>query len=140
MRKVWVAVLLAALALAALPAQAPANHTMRHRVAKLERQVNALQAKMNCFRRAGASLYRGFAAYDEDTGDLLLHVDDPSDTNFAAIFDQIFNVRTSDYWLSTVNKTRSCTGKFAVVRSPYAGRVATRAVALAKLHRLSRFQ
>jgi hypothetical protein len=139
MRKVWVAVLLAALALAALPAQAPAKHTLRHRVATLESKVNALQAKVNCLRRAGASLYYGFAGYDEATGDVIAHMDDPADTNFAAVFDQFFNVTTSDYWLSTVNKTSRCARKFGLVRSPYA-RLATRSFAMTRLYRLSRVQ
>ena len=147
MRRLTIAALLAALIVVVLlPARADANHTLAHKVRKLQGKVTVLQRKMNCLRRTGASTYFGYAYYDGtlEPGGGPYPVHDPAedifDTDFAVNFDQLLGISPSDYWLLTINNTRSCRRKFKVVRNPYAARVATRTATMAKLHRLARAQ
>jgi hypothetical protein len=145
MRRLSFAVLLAALVVAVLPVSAEANHTLAHKVRKLQGKVSALQAKINCLRRTGASTYFGFAWYEGDLapggGPYPVHSDavDFTDTFVAAAFDQSLGASPSDYWLLTLNNTVSCRRKFRVVSNPYA-RVAARTAATSRLYRLSRVQ
>jgi hypothetical protein len=140
MRRLSFAVLLAALIVAVLPITAEANHTLAHKVRKLQGKVATLQAKVNCLRRTGVSTYLGYAYYELTVGPP--HpVHDPAtdagDTNLAALFDQVTGANPSDYWLLTLNNTASCRRKFRVVRNPYA-RVAAKTTAMSRLYRLSR--
>lgn len=146
MKRLWLVLALALAVVVALPAQSSARHTLQHRVKVLEKKTRALQKKVSCLRRTGASTYVGFAWYEgsleEGGGPYPVHAEatDAGDTNIAAAFDQALGIRSSDYWLVTLNKTRSCARKFRLVRSPYAGRVATRTDAMMRLRRLSRIQ
>lgn len=146
MKKLSVVALVAALIVVVLlPARAEANHTLAHKVKKLQGKVAALQGKVNCLRRTGASTYLGYPYYEgtlEDGGSYPIH--SPStgfaDTDFAVNFDQATGVGGSDYWLLTLSNTRFCRSKFRVVSNPYVGRVAMRTAAIMNLRRLSRIQ
>jgi hypothetical protein len=142
MRRLLFAVSLAALIVAVLPITAEANHTLGHKVRKLQGKVSALQAKVNCLRRTGASTWVGYAWYEGSlepgSGPYPVHANavDVFDTNFAANFTQAVG-GTVDYWLLTVNNTASCRRKFRVVSNPYA-RVAARTMGMSRLYQLSR--
>lgn len=147
MRRLAVATLLAALVVVVVPARAEANHTLGHKVRILQKKVAALQGKMNCLRRTGASTYLGYPYYEgifdpADLGPYEIH--DLStgleDSDFAVNFDQALGAGASDYWLVTLNNTRSCRRKFAVVRNPYARPALMRLGARTRLHRLARIQ
>jgi hypothetical protein len=144
MRKLFVVVLLAALVVVVLPAQASARHTLGHKVRVLEKKVGALQREVNCMRRTGAATFVGYAYYEGSLepggGPYPVHAnaDDLFDTNWAANFTQAVG-GSADYWLLTVHNTRSCRRKFPLVRSPYA-RAVIRTGAMTRLHRLSRIQ
>lgn len=144
MRRLSFAVLLAALIVAVLPVTAEANHTLAHKVRNLQGKVAALQAKVSCLRRVGASTYAGYPYYEgifdpNDPGPYPIH--SPStgfqDSDIASLFDQATGVTGSDYWLLTLNNTASCRRKFRVVANPYA-RVAAKTTAMSRLYRLSR--
>jgi hypothetical protein len=146
MRRLSFAALLAALVVAVLPVTAEANHTLAHKVKKLQGKVTALQGKMNCLRRVGASTYAGYPYYEgifdpNDPGPYEIHTPSTgfADSDIATLFDQATGVTASDYWLLTLNNTASCRRKFRVVSSPYA-RVAARTTAVSRLYRLSRVQ
>jgi hypothetical protein len=144
-RKLWIAVLVAALAVAVVPVQASANHTLAHKVKTLQGEVNRLQAEMNCLRRTGAVTFVGYAWYEGSLepsgGPYPVHdpATDFTDTNPAVNFTQLTG-GPADYWLVALNNTRSCRNKFGVVRNPYAGRVATQMGAITRLHMLSRIR
>jgi hypothetical protein len=147
MRKLWIAVLVAALAVAVVPVQAAANHTLAHKVRILQGKVAALQGKVKCLRRTGASTYLGYPYYEgifdpADPGPYPVHTPSSGllDSDFAANFDQAIGAGASDYWLLTLNNTASCRRKFRVVSNPYAGRVTMRTAATMYLRRLSRVQ
>lgn len=145
MKKIWLTLALALAIVVALPAQAEANHTLAHKVKRLQGKVAKIQAKMNCLRRTGAATFVGYAYYEGSLepggGPYPVHAnaDDVFDTNWAANFTQAVG-GSADYWLVTLNNTRSCRRKFGVVRDPFAGRVATRTSTMTRLHRLSRIQ
>jgi hypothetical protein len=146
MRRLSFAVLLAALIVAVLPITAEANHTLAHKVRKLQGKVATLQAKVNCLRRTGASTYPGYPYYEgifdpNDPGPYEIHTPSTGlgDSDIATNFDQALGIATSDYWLLTLNNTAACRRKFRVVANPYA-RVATRVTAMKRLYRLSRVQ
>lgn len=147
MRRLFVAALLAALVVVVLPARADANHTLAHKVRILQGKVAALQGKMNCLRRTGASTYLGYPYYEgifdpTDPGPYPIHTPSTGleDSDIAVNFDQALGVGASDYWLVTLNNTRSCRRKFAVVRNPYARPALMRLGARTRLHRLARIQ
>jgi hypothetical protein len=147
MRRLSFAVLLAALVVAVLPITAEANHTLAHKVRKLQGKVTVLQAKMSCLRRVGASTYAGYPYYEgifdeNNPGPYPIHTPSTGfpDSDIASLFDQATGVRASDYWLLTLNNTAACRRKFAVVRSPYARVAAARTNAMSRLYRLSRAQ
>jgi hypothetical protein len=107
----------------------------------LQKKVAALQGKVNCLRRTGASTYLGYPYYEgifdpADPGPYEIHTPSTGfeDSDFAANFTQAAG-GTADYWLLTVHNTRSCRRKFALVRNPYA-RVATRINAIRFASRL----
>jgi hypothetical protein len=144
MRRLSFAVLLAALVVAVLPVAAEANHTLAHKVRKLQNKVAALQSKVSCLRRVGASTYAGYPYYEgifdsNDPGPYEIHTPSTgfADSDIATNFDQALGVTSSDYWLLTLNNTASCRRKFRVVRNPYA-RVASRPSSMSRLYRLSR--
>lgn len=145
MRKLVVLALLAGLIAAVVPMEAPANHTLAHKVKRLQAKVVKLQRKVNCMRRTGAATFVGYAYYegtlDPGGGPYPVHsnADDFSDTNWAANFTQAVG-GSADYWVVTVNNRRTCRRKFRVISSPYAGRVAMRTTAMMNMRRLSRVQ
>jgi hypothetical protein len=108
--------------------------------------VAALQGKVNCLRRVGASSYIGYAWYEGSLepgqGPYPVHSNavDFSDTFSAADFGQaVFDASPPDYWLLTLNNTPACRRKFAIVRNPYA-RPVTRMGAIMRMHRLTRIR
>jgi hypothetical protein len=136
-RKLWIAVLFAALAVVAMPARADANHTLAHKVKVLQGKVASLQRKMSCLRRTGASTYIGYPYYEgifdpNNPGPYPIHSPSTSllDSDFATNFDQAVGVGSPDYWLLTLNNTRSCRARFPVVRNPYVRPLVTRAGAM----------
>ncbi len=147
MRKALITAALAALIIVVLlPARAEANHTLAHKVQILQAKVAALQGKVNCLRRVGASSYVGYAWYEGSLepglGPYPVHTPavDVFDTFSAAEFGQHINdTSPPDYWLITLNKTPACRKKFAIVRNPFVQAI-PRMGAITRMHRLSRIR
>jgi hypothetical protein len=147
MRKSLITAALAALIIVVLlPARAEARHTLAHKVQILQAKVAALQGRVNCLRRVGASSYVGYAWYEGSLvpgqGPYPVHTSaaDFLDTFTAAEFGQAaFDPSPPNYWLITLNNTPACRKKFRIVRNPFA-RPATRTGAIMRMHRLSRIR
>lgn len=130
MRKLLVAALLAALVVVVIPARAEANHTLAHKVKRLQAKVVKLQRKVNCQTKVPTAVFFDYGYYTPTTiltGDGF-EVDVLEDAlgvpNFALMWTYGLNT-PADAWMIGIRNSRACRGKYPTLRDPLAARSST---------------